>query len=884
MRIKYIKLFGLNPKKKLLVLFLIYIFVGAVFVKYLLTFDIFNTQVFIKSASYLYISQNPYLFYPNQFPPNFFLFLLPTFLMYVKSGYNIFIYIETLKIIQMLFSAITAYITYLFILHYSTNQSRAIVGFTAILFSPVLFWVNFIQLEQSPIGIMFTFISLYAILVIANREKGRFLILLAGTVMLWYSAFLYLIPIALMPSLLIYQKTKRESIEFLFAMAISFSIFYIPFTFFNMFDIIGGTAAISAVGSSGVGFTIVGLLGPHIWPPDSFQLFLKEIFTMFFVPLVFLIPIFLRFLKRGNVFLSMIFALVTLFLLLTISNLDEFSWVLPFLVLYSAVILNEKRLFSKLLLVQLYDFPYIFLFIVGGSIFNTNGSGIFYLSYLQFHLDINLDLYPWAPITTKILVLLGFIFFVFLILLLLNKDKNKHKDNFAINQFERIGDSSEILHEFSNPKNLYKNNRESEHEIIHYIHSKQKILRFTLSLVILAILISSFFVPLVTHNNIDSKKGNYPFGFFTSEVVVGNSTYQFSHNYKSIDICPTTSKYNYPPISPLIFSRNVTGESISMNISLKANKFNNQILNTTIFRVGNVSVNLFNEIFTPKKFFMLFPNETTGISALPITNKSIPILNFTGNSSLFYDINISNFPKNGLYFFFNVSNKSNVSQQQIMYAKINNTLIQFFAVPNSNLYILSQTIDNKWVVIHNYQFSNNLNIFNIKVDNGSLFVNINNSGTYQIILNTNISLHRLEFSIGKDFIYPAFNYIYALEGKASPLFETTCESFITSPELLITMKGQNKTEYSIINSLNFTFSKSFGQYTIRSGNNIINWTSQDRVVCFGRLSQLSIPITISINGLDISSEYPGTILITVALLTFFLPGLCLSYLYYKRRE
>ncbi|MEM0134185.1 MAG: hypothetical protein QXU18_03010 [Thermoplasmatales archaeon] len=500
-------------------------------------------------------------------------------------------------------------------------------------------------------------------------------------------------------------------------------------------------------------------------------------------------------------------------------------------------------------------------------------------------MNIDLDEYSWASIVSKILVLLGFVSLVFLVLFLLYKAKDKSSKSFTSDRLRERANNNTTSIESVCTKTSKGIHQKHKIWFFQYLHAKRRKIGLVFSFLILTILVLSIFGPIVTHDSIETSGGYYPFGFFTSEAVVGiNSTYQFVNNYKSIEIYPTSPKYNYPPLSPLVFSRNATDEGLSMNISLDPLDANNTIFNSTFFNVADVSINLFNEISIPKDYSVLNPNITQNISYSDTSNyEHIPFLNFTGDSAIEYNFSISNIQKSGYYFLFEVSNNSNVTQQQVMYAKIGDTLVQFCGIPGSSSYILSQSVGSKLVIIHNYNLRNQLNFFGFGMDNGSLWVNIDNYGVYGINFNPDNSSHNMIFTIGKDFLYSASNYAYALEGRASPLFDFYGNITITHPKLLITIKKQNYSEYSIINSLNFTFSKSFDQYTIRSGNEKINWTSQDRIVSFGRLSYLSVPVIVSINDLKIFSEQPGLVLYAVALLTFILPGVCLSYLIYMKK-
>ena len=845
-------------------------------------------QYYLKITSYLFLSQNPYTFYPNQFPPNFFLFLLPMFINYVESGFNLFMTIQFMKLMQMFFSLLTGYLSYLFILHFTNDKRRAILGFTSILFSPILFFVNFIQLQQPPIGVMFTLMALYTILILAERKQGSLIYLISGSILIWYSAFLYLIPIAIIPTLIVYQRGFKRAIKFIVSLIVGFLTLYLPFTTLNLFNLVGGTSSVSTTTASGVGFTIISLLGPNLWPPDHLQYLLKGVFNLLFLGGIIAIPVIMRIFNR-QILVSITLVFISLFLLISISSLDDFSWLVVFLIIFVAIYSKKILRWSTLFMVQLYYVPFLVIYLINDSDLGTNGSGIFYLSYLQFHINLNLWQYPLAETITKISIFLGFLMLIILSFYVFLESKTESKRyKLKLLLKHNLNTWRTHLHKSHSHPIIQK---DSLHEkALNYVKTETMQIVFV-CLILVILFSSSLGYGINLGGEIHQSKSNYPFGFFSSGTVVGdNITYDFTNNFNSILIYPQNTSYiYYHQVSKISFKRNLTNEVLSMNLSIKPINTHDELFNSTILDIGNTSINVYNRIYIPNSDKVKLPNKSKDVQ---ITYKdapeiksteNIPLYTYNGTSYLLYNLNTTNFPRYGYYLFFHAADTNLSTQNQIFFAKIGNTLFQFYEQSNSKSFVLSYSDGNVWKTVHVFRslpYLDYLNFYNI---NNTLYFNINNYHTYTMTpQNTNYS-HNILFFIGKDFNYSINNNTYALHGFTSPLIQGNL-TFVSNDTNFMFYNSKNETIDVAPQENTLRLQYSNQTYRIMSGNMLMTGVDHNSILTFGRLSFFNIPIELTIHNISLSRVTPSNFLFSMTLVIFILPVTCLIFIEIENKK
>lgn len=860
------------------------------FIYFLHFVDFFNLQIFLQASSYLYLSQNPYAFFPNQFPPNLFFFLLPNFILYLHSKDNIYVSIYFLKIFQMMISTLTAVFIYKIILISTKNIHKAKCAFLAFLFSPVIFWANYFQLEQSPVGIFFTVLALYFLIISINKDKDFFPEIFASSLLLIYASYVYVIPLVIIPVIFIYQKSIRKFLSNILAFSLSFSLFYIPYLLLHGFDLIGGTSAIATYGAgASIGFTIIGLLGPHIYPIDSFQLMLKFVFEIIFILSIFIVPVSMRLLKIKNIFIPILTNLSMIFLFITISNLDEFSWLVPFAILVFSISMQEKRLLWKQILIQLYDIPYIILFLIDDSNFNLNGSGIFYLGYLQFHKNIDLDLQWWAPLVNKVLIISGF---VAIILLLTGAlwSWNRSRKTVDSSVYGTIEDES-IL----NVPNSIQRKLNNKKLLAEDAQGPDKIRRSSVFNTIFIMSICAIFalsvVPVHNANTaINISEPVNPVGIFTSQPIMGNSTtYKYIDNYKSLYVFPTNSTWEYGPNAPFYFSRNMTGENSLLNISVKpVLSGRTSVFDYSVISIGNLFVNILDVPSIPNGSFPMDPfmmeNTTivTGGNSTLYKSPGVSIYGFNGTSVIEYNLNRSAFLNDSFGFIFHLD-RANWTNQ-IMYLKYQNQLFQIFNPPESNKIILGYSDSPNWTFLNTYFAVQQWNSVEFRLVNSMLTVNINGNG----YVKTNFSMNgsgNSTLAIGKDFYYPAFNFKYALKGEESSLFDIPNGSidFKTYSEIFQSNKTCRSTfaayveEYIVIN-------KTQNKVNIETNNIQFSAYVNSSLMKFGRIGISPIPTIFAFNSIEINSYQHYGYLYNYILIIYLPPVVATGFLILKNRR
>lgn len=806
------------------------------------------------------------------------------------SRNNIFVTIAFLKIMLAILSILSSILIYNIIKIDTKDTHRAKLAFLAFLFSPILFWVNFFQAQLDITGIFFTLLFIFFYTITKTKKENRFLLSFSLSLLLIYASFSYLIPIILIPVFIIYQENLQNVFKTLIALFLSFLFYYIPYAFLNGFNILGGTTAIATRGSTTVGYTVIGLIGLHMFPLNNLQISLKYIFELLFIFSIFLVPLILRIYKVNNIYIPTLINLASLFLFIAITSLDQFSWLVPLIIITFAIYGQEMRLFKKLILVQLYDLPYIFLFIIDDNDFNLNGSGIFYLSYLEYHLNIDLDLYPWSSITNKILVFLGFLSIVFLIFIAIKlwisgsskrkvvKDRIKFK-----NLLLRIGTIKRIAFHKWIENILYTKKRKVKNQT-RAIHTY-----LFISLVIAIVILSS--IPLNSiRNEISENSPSNPVGIFYSNPVLGNSTsYKFVNNYDSVYVYPSNPNWLYGRNATFSFVRNLKNENVLFNLSIDpVCTESNPNFDYPIVSIGKALVNLSSAPSIPNDVKYIEPQYDSNIVRINNTNcveqnmKKIPIFKFNGTSVMEYNLNTTT-PMNSYAFIFN-PNKTSSWTNQIMFLKLDNQLLQVYNPQGSNYIYLAYSNSSKWIIIKKYDLVDNWNLIEIKFLNNKLAININGNGyiVTKFLINTN---RNALLSLGKDFNYSAFNFKYALLGEESTLFQFPNDT-INFNNFYITIKqAENKNlQVTPLIKKRILIDKTESCLNITIDSSSYYYHITNSIFRFGRLGISPIAVIFTFNQIIIQPVKSAPFLINYIIIVFFPPILASVYIISVKRK
>ena len=839
--------------------------------------DINNFHGFLYNTSFLFLNQNPYILNPQPFPPNYYSFLAPTFLAYIYSGNNLFFSVDFLKIFQLVISVFDSYLIFLIVFTETGSEKKSRAAFYGILFSPFFFSVNFIETEQSPIGIFFALLAIYLFLKMDKDAKYDYILIVSASILLWYSIFLYYFPIVFIPVLLIYRKSVKNFLQTILGLLIGFLIFYIPFRFLNFWDFFSNlTGAVTPPSNTTTVFSIINFFGSSKgFATNELQIEVQFVFNILFLISMLIVPLIFKY-RKLSIFSALATVYTILFLTVAISNVDEYIWIIPFITISMAVELKEKLLILKLFLSQLYMLPYLLIFNMWGAPGYGTGTGIFYLSYLQFHNSTQIySLVPSPVSITKLLIFLAFLLLLFDIIFIL---RNRSGEKWYSGEFKKNFLSMQIFHNFKDSLSKWKLNTEktgknTEKLIITSTKNRRSMKLIIFSSGLAALIIFS----MVNYNINDAivqNDQNFPLGMFNSySEMNGSFSYNLTNNNTAVSIAPTDPAFNFAPYSTMPFSRNLSGENMKMNIQISAVNQNNYLYNTTIIKMGSTSVNLLNSLNTLNISALSVPNLSQNTSLtykiIPIIegNDKVPSYKFQGSSVLFYSIHLDNF-SNKYYFVFHKALK-NSSSDEIFFIYYEGLQIEIFSPGNKNSYVISYNkpaLGVNWSLLHTYSnVSNYWNIFSFYFANNSIILNMNNLASqeinYNFTNNTNVSLY-----VGKYGSYNSSNLRLSISGQISAMIVSTKNLYLVPNKLYLsyfnTSTDSYVSKYILYLNRNIYLNYSNENLFIYSNGIHIKISNEKginplagQVFEFGRLSCSNIGLIITIPHLELNVEH-----------------------------
>ena len=552
----------LKPKQ-FFVMFLFSV-LTSIFIFSIQTIDIVNTRNFLYSSSFIFTSQNPYFQgyqYSIATPPVFFSLLIPMFIIYLETG-NLVLSFLFLRIANLVFTLGVSIIIYKIVYKTSSSNNRSHSAWISILLSPILFFISFIYSEQSIFGIFLMLIGIYLIFFVGRKNL---ILEFAGVFIIVYSIFLYYFPALLVIPIILYSKDKSiaiaRTILFFMAGSATFLLFKLIFSY-NL--LVSGAASVTGYSDIPI-FNILAVFTKGIisQPYSSSLTTLQNTLNFLFLFLIILLPIIFRIYKKDLILLLSILFILP-FLLLRIFNWDEFVWIIPFSILTIARLSNERRLKLKLLGVQLFYLPILILFNMFAAPTYGQGTGIFYLTYYQFHKAIPLFTYvPRYVQVTAILDILNF-FFIFCILLYECTFLKTNRSTFQIEfteqaEYDRIGYAT-------------TNHLKSNHLKISILMKRVwKNIVFNRKFIVVLLAFSLFFISIIGIFDTNStsalkfSNGKFPLGAFDSNTNLMNntSTYVLMNNGTTLYI----TNSNISGIPTPIFARTIINESLNFNIS-----------------------------------------------------------------------------------------------------------------------------------------------------------------------------------------------------------------------------------------------------------------------------------------------------------------------------
>jgi hypothetical protein len=859
-------------KNSMLVEVIAFILIALTFLVLLPFLDFFNSIAFIYINSFYFLYQSPYHFLPYPAPPNSSFFTLPAFFIFLRMNYNILVFSFSIKLFALLSTIISSYILHEILLKLNINKRIAHTAFLLFLFSPILFLVNYVNMEQDIFPIMFSLLAFLIYLNTENYANNKTLGRITYTFILVFATFMYFFPILILIAIVPYSKRFSDTIIKGFFALTFFTLFLLAFHFSGIWNLINPNSAIGSGRNSVFSiFYIVGI--PSRSTP--FVIYFEFVFILLIIIVTFLfshfkIPIYLE--------LSLTFTL--LLFLIQIYSVDEYIWVLPFYIISFAKLTNSKHMWIKLLTLQVYFIPFEIVYnIYAGRI--GMGSGIFYLSYLFNHNSTYL-LYtvPHAIYISKILDILSYIsmaiILVYIFFRFFHSDiKLNRKSDYNV-----ISEDSKVLFR-ENPAN-------SQHKFSQSSLSTKNAIFGKISIILAVILLLSLSVsPLFSNSTLNGNE--VPLGIFDPIPTAYNSstTFELINHGKSIIISPTNSIYG-----STYFERNISGIKLFLDMNVSVDKFNGELFNTTILNLPGISVSAFSYI-NLSNLVILAPNVTLNVnefhnvSSYTWGSNHLEIYSMVGTSEIYYNnlTNLIHTGKNIIFFF----QQTKILQHQNILLRLKNGGQTYSVSQYNNKFFYSMSPQYGVWISQNMTIPGlqTWNVADLVFRDGSLYFDVNG---YEIgnfpLYNTTapLELHLGEFSTNlvDPYNYSYYGYIsnicYGTNEQTSTGFSiisSNSTSFLSLNKQYIDLNLKTYSGlYSSVNnvSVNYVFSK-------------LNYRMlRNPSIYFGALSYSPYYLNFTINSFVLGSSDNNKILVITLLIDYPIPVMIIGiYFNYYRK-
>ncbi|MGC8622012.1 MAG: hypothetical protein ACP5U0_08875 [Caldisphaera sp.] len=559
---------------------------------------------------------------------------------------------------------------------------------------------------------------------------------------------------------------------------------------------------------------------------------------------------------------------------------------------------------SKLLSLQLYMVPYLIVFNMWGAPGYGTGTGIFYLSYLQFHKAIAIySLIPDFYSFSKLMIFLGFLLLIYDVFLLLFS--NNKSNNISISD---IKNSINIRLRYFNQKFMANNNKpkkDRKNGRLNRMRNKGKEVSFFniafLIVLILIILLSMVNYEPIGNYVIVQDGQNFPLGMF-KEYSGMNGSYSFNltDSGRAVEIAPTGYS---PPNTPMVFSRNLSGEDMNMDIQISPIDKNNYLFNNTVLELGDLKINLFKTLEIPSDSIYINPNatynSTMSLTDLPYISrgKAIPDFYLGGNSVIYYNVNISNYVNRYSLIF---HNNNNINGQNMVFLFYYNGLqVEFWSPPNQDNYFLSYndpSLGTNWSTQYIYSSQSEYwNFVTFWITPESFVLNMNNLSPQAIKYNFK-EYQTFSLFVGKYGTYSSSNFKYAMNGISTDLIISQQNFTLGSTEIIGSYLNEKLGEFvsvsSAFNNDNLILIKSGKNLQMISNDIRINTTvgltsfsnEFPDLLTFGKITNSSIPMIFKITYLSLSSHSHRSYLINMFLLDSVLPLYVIIFAYKKFKK
>ena len=852
--------------KRKLVHVSIFIALTLTFIITIKTIDIYNTRDFLYFSSFYYLSLNPYTYFPLPTPPLILTMLLPQFYFY-SITMNLQLVSDFLRIINLIFSILSAILIMQIVLKFTNDEKKANAVFYALLFSPFIFFVNYIFNEQDILPIFLMLASFYMLYLQKN-----FTLKFAGALMLAYASFFYYFPILMIPTLLIYERNKKGFLTLSLLLFVGFSLFYTIFLkVLNWSILANGIGAIGTSASSVPAFSILNVIPGAYFSSFNHPLsLLNNIFEILTLLLVFTIPLLLKYLKKPIFFpLAIIFSIP--FMLLKITVVDEFIWMLPFSAITIGVFSSLNFLKARLILIQFCFLPAFFVFNMYEAPGYGQGTGIFYLTYTQLHVAIALySIIPNFPLVTKILDAIGFISIFLVIVYIVNLSRKitdvgktqeeadrKKMIQLHSESFEKKQDSQRI----NEPGLIYISSviarlKRSIRSISCGKENRNKLLAL-FAVFLLVWIFAMVPVSNSSERTITYSGGQFPLGYFDATNAEMNQT--LSYNYANNGSFILLSNYTGNLVVPPMFVRNITNQKVLMNLTIIPQLPKQMIYEDNIAGFNKLNINIVNQLQFSRNYSYVKPCRVENLSNISFKNISllginkIPIISLNGTSIERYNSTI--LQGNTTYVLGFKMNPTNYSQNLFFSSKINGIGYEFFYV-GSVLYFAYLMPNSQFIYdrISSPFYSSSWNVMSFSISNSSINFFLNGQLIYSSY--NHVTPNSTGYvDIGIAGTYSSYENKFAFSGKLTPLIRMNSTVLTEGKVLDILYLGGQYIIPFTHNTISMYYNGDIVQ--IISNNHTVELRGQFNQFWFGRPSQYSPAVEYAFGYLKITTYTQG---------------------------
>lgn len=586
--------------------------------------DTGNLTRFLFAASYLAVGRNPYAIFAYPPPAGLFAISLPTFGVFVLSGGSLAAANFFLKLVGL--GALLAAGVFLRRLAGVLGAPEMVARRAQIvlLTSGAVFFVTFIWVEQDIVGIAITLGALWLLLREQSTDRRPW-VELAALGLLAFAAFFYYFPIFLFPVVLFYAGSPSAQWRRAAASAAVLAAFFIGFLVvpgWNFVTNAGGTPGFSSPSP----YSILILLEPALFRPSTpLETYVAWSLVGVLVVAELVVPYLLA-RARYPLVVAVACAMTLPFLLLNLSNGDEFVWPLPFFLLALVVLRPGVSRGPWLWLVEAYAIPMVVIANFFDSPGPGSGTGIFYFSYPQFHDAVSI--WTLVPDYVRVTQALAVALWLALAGLLL--------------WVVRLGRPS-LPMSGATPAAVARV-APTETPLGWLRHWRRARLPLVGAIVLVSIVVVSAALPAPTLTVNSSSQ--FPVGYFLGYPVAnGSVSYRFSSSGAQLEVAPNLGSPSVltEPWNNVSFARNVAGETIAFDLAVVVEAPTDYPYNTTVLVLGGSDLNVVAPFDAPAASSRLVPTAEQNVSALTIDSTqflSSPTggLGFNGNSFAQYDV------------------------------------------------------------------------------------------------------------------------------------------------------------------------------------------------------------------------------------------------------